>query len=64
MSHRYTREEKGKGKKEKSRAERRRPIQIPQSDNSALIEENKLTLIGRVTNPTIQKTQWVVEWPL
>ncbi|CAN7131534.1 unnamed protein product [Brassica rapa subsp. narinosa] len=59
MSHRYTREEKGKGKEEKSRAERRRPIQIPQSDNSALIEENKLTLIGRVTNPTIQKTQWV-----
>ncbi|KAG5388406.1 hypothetical protein IGI04_029947, partial [Brassica rapa subsp. trilocularis] len=64
MSHRYTREEKGKGKEEKSRAERRRPIQIPQSDNSALIEENKLTLIGRVTNPTIQKTQWVVEWLL
>lgn len=62
MSHRYTREEKGKGKEEKSRAERPRPIQIPQSDNSALIEENKLTLIGRVTNPTIQKTQWVVEW--
>ncbi|KAL0734426.1 hypothetical protein Bca4012_010636 [Brassica carinata] len=35
-----------------------------QSDNSALIEDNKLTLLGRVTNSSVQKTQWVVDWLL
>ncbi|KAJ4914211.1 Zinc knuckle CX2CX4HX4C protein [Raphanus sativus] len=64
MAHRYSRAEKGKWKEDSTRSERRRPIQIPQTDNSALIEENKLTLIGRVTNPAVQKTQWVVEWLL
>lgn len=54
---------------ERSQTERRQPerclpIQIPNSDNSSLIEDNKLTLIGRVTNPAVQKTQWVVEWLL
>ncbi|KAF3587418.1 hypothetical protein F2Q69_00031631 [Brassica cretica] len=48
MAHRYTRAEKGKGKEVSSRSERQRPIQIPQSDDSALIKENKLTLIGRL----------------
>ncbi|KAF3517462.1 hypothetical protein DY000_02059674 [Brassica cretica] len=27
-----------------------------------LIEDNKLTLLGRVTNPTVQKPQWVLDW--
>lgn len=62
MAHRYSRVEKGKWTVSETRSERRRPVQIPNRDNSALIEENKLTLIGRVTNPTVQKTQWVVEW--
>ena len=62
MSHRYTKSEKGKWAADPSRSERRRPVRIPPSDNAALIEENKLTLIGRVTNPVIQKTQWVVDW--
>ncbi|RID43868.1 hypothetical protein BRARA_I00703, partial [Brassica rapa] len=64
MTHRYSRSEKGKWTADPSRADRRRPIRIPHNDNSALIEENKLTLIGRVTNPAIQKTQWVVDWLL
>nr|VDD43811.1 unnamed protein product [Brassica oleracea] len=62
MTHRYSRAEKGKWTSNETRPERRRPVQIPNRDNSALIEENKLTLIGRVTNPAVQKTQWVVEW--
>ena len=40
----------------------RTPIQIPPSNNEELIEDNKLTLLGRVTNPTVQKTQWVLDW--
>lgn len=63
-AHRYSRMEKGKWPSNSAKPERRRPIQIPQNDNSMLIEDNKLTLIGRVTNPTVQKTQWVVEWLL
>lgn len=62
MAHRYTRSEKGKWTAESDRADRRRPVRIPPRDNTALIEENKLTLIGRVTNPAVQKTQWVVDW--
>lgn len=62
MAHTYSRSEKGKWVADPTRTERRRPVQIPRSDNSALIEDNKLTLIGRVTNPAVQKTQWVVDW--
>lgn len=61
MAHRFSRAEKGKWTEDSSR-DRRRPVRIQASDNSALIEENKLTLIGRVTNPAVQKTQWVVDW--
>lgn len=62
MANRYTRSEKGKWTADSSRAERRLPVRLPSGNNSALIEDNKLTLIGRVTNPAVQKTQWVVEW--
>ncbi|VVB01041.1 unnamed protein product [Arabis nemorensis] len=41
---------------------RRSPVRIPECDNSALIVANKLTLIGRVTNPVIQKPRAVVEF--
>ncbi|CAN6844669.1 unnamed protein product [Brassica oleracea] len=64
MAHRYSRSEKGKWTTDSSRADCGRLIRIPHNDNSALIEENKLTLIGRVTNPTIQKTQWVELGPI
>ncbi|CAH2051889.1 unnamed protein product [Thlaspi arvense] len=62
MSRRYTASEKGKWVQSSSDQKRRTPILIPESDSSALIEENELTLIGRVTNPSVQKPQWVVEW--
>lgn len=41
---------------------RRAPIQIPDTDNSALIEQNKFTLIGRVSNPAAQNTRALVEF--
>lgn len=70
MSNRYSRSEKGKWVSEASRTPtrkpssqgRRAPILLPSSDNSELIEDNKLTLLGRVTKPSIQKPQWVLEW--
>ena len=41
---------------------RRASILLLSSDNSELIEDNKLTLLGRVTKPSIQKPQWVLDW--
>ncbi|KAH0863063.1 LOW QUALITY PROTEIN: hypothetical protein HID58_080274 [Brassica napus] len=37
------------------RSERRRPVQIPQSDNSNLIEDNKLSLIGHLEYEKLEK---------
>ncbi|CAN6880444.1 unnamed protein product [Brassica oleracea] len=70
MSNRYSRSEKGKWVPEASRTPtrkpssqgRRAPVLLPSSDNSELIEDNKLTLLGRVTKPLIQKPQWVLDW--
>lgn len=62
MSRRYSRQEKGKWTASSDRQPRRAPVVIPPSDNEDLIEENRLTLIGRVTNPAIQKPQWVIDW--
>ncbi|CAA7039394.1 unnamed protein product [Microthlaspi erraticum] len=62
MSRHYSRAEKGKWVAEAPRSGRRVPVQIPPSNNSRLIADNHLTLIGRVTNPAVQKTQWVVDW--
>ncbi|CAG7900628.1 unnamed protein product [Brassica rapa] len=64
MANRYSRVEKGKWTADSSRSAKRLPVKIPRSDNAALIEENKLTLIGRVTNPAVQKTQWVELGPV
>ncbi|KAJ4913164.1 Uncharacterized protein Rs2_07785 [Raphanus sativus] len=41
---------------------RRAPIQIPPNNNAELIEDNQLTLLGRLTNPSVQKPQWVLDW--
>lgn len=63
MSTRFTRTDKEKwiaGSYQSAR--RRSPVRIPQCDTSALIEENKLTLIGRVTNPSVQKPKAVVAY--
>lgn len=62
MNHRYSRSAKEKWVADSSRPPKRPPVVIPNSDNAHLIEENKLTLIGRVTNPTIQKTRALVDF--
>lgn len=60
MSQRYSRSEKAKWVAGSLKVSRRSPVRIPQSDNSAIIAENKLSLIGRVTNPMAQKPKVVV----
>lgn len=62
MEHRLTRGEKGKWSAEPTKHPRRPPVKIPEPDNKELIEEHKLTLIGRVTNPAIQKTRALVDF--
>ncbi|KAH0917249.1 hypothetical protein HID58_024909 [Brassica napus] len=47
MAHHYSRSEKEKWTSGPSRGSRRPPIKIPASNTTALIEENRLTLIGR-----------------
>lgn len=61
MSRRYSRDEKGK-RKEESPPLRKPLVRIPETNVSDLIERNKLTLIGRVTNPSIQKTRALVDF--
>ncbi|RID54264.1 hypothetical protein BRARA_G01598 [Brassica rapa] len=62
MAHRLSRGDKGKWISQDPRPVRRPPVRIPDSNNNALIEEHKLTLIGRVTNPAIQKTGALVDF--
>ncbi|CAN7116828.1 unnamed protein product, partial [Brassica rapa subsp. narinosa] len=57
MAYRLSRVEKGKWSADPSLPVRRPPVKIPIPNNAALIEEHNLTLIGRVTNPSIQKTR-------
>ncbi|KAG5396743.1 hypothetical protein IGI04_018557, partial [Brassica rapa subsp. trilocularis] len=56
MARRYSASEKAKWTAKSTSPVRRAPVQIPRTDNSELIEQNKLTLIGRVSNPTAQNT--------
>ncbi|VVA94246.1 unnamed protein product [Arabis nemorensis] len=60
MSSRYTRNEKGKWQADTRGASRRSPIRIPECDSQSLIEDNKLTIIGRVTNPMVQPPKAVI----
>lgn len=62
MAQRLSRSVKGKWMAEDNRPARRPPVVIPSADNSRLIEANRLTLIGRVTNPSIQKTRALVDF--
>ncbi|KAL0854044.1 hypothetical protein Bca101_059196 [Brassica carinata] len=62
MSRRYSREEKKKWIPTPNQAKRKPPVQIPAANTAALIEENKFTLIGRVTNPSVQNTKALVEF--
>ncbi|KAH0916922.1 hypothetical protein HID58_024582, partial [Brassica napus] len=61
MAYRSSRKDKGKWIPDPPREARRPPIKIPQGDTASLIEEHKLTLIGRVTNPKIQKTRALLD---
>ncbi|KAG5399431.1 hypothetical protein IGI04_021245 [Brassica rapa subsp. trilocularis] len=63
MSRRYSRDEKGK-RKEETPALRKPLVRIPETNVSDLIDRNKLTLIGRVTNPAIQKTRPLLDLQL
>lgn len=62
MAQRYSQADKRKWVSGPSKAPRRPPIKIPEIDNKALIEEHKFTLIGRVTNPSVQKTRALVDF--
>lgn len=55
MARRFSREEKGKSHLVERNEHGVIRIKAPCVDNSALIKENALTLIGRVTNPQEQK---------
>ncbi|XP_010412420.1 PREDICTED: serine/arginine repetitive matrix protein 1-like [Camelina sativa] len=62
MSHRYSRVEKEKWPLGANKYVRRPPVNIPESDNSNLLEENALSLVGRVTNPFVQQPRAVIEF--
>ncbi|CAF2293219.1 unnamed protein product [Brassica napus] len=55
MTQRLSRSDKGKWVSNPNKQPRRPPILIPEPENNSLVEANKFTLIGRVTNPHIQK---------
>ncbi|KAH0935643.1 hypothetical protein HID58_012760, partial [Brassica napus] len=59
MARRYTRSDKEKWVAKPSPPPKKSPIRIPASNNEALIAQNKLTLIGRVTNTRFQRPRAV-----
>lgn len=62
MSRRFSRNEKEKWAQAAPAPQKRSPVRIPQSDNNNLIEANKLTIIGRVTNPNLQRPRAVIDF--
>lgn len=62
MSIRYSREEKGKGITRSSRWTREQHVRLPTMENSDLIKENRITLIGCVVNPDLQCPRAVVNY--
>ena len=62
MARRFSNKEKEKWIVDSSSPSKRAPIQLPEADSSRLIEEHKLTLIGRVTNPAMQNTRALVDF--
>lgn len=55
MASRYTEAEKGKHQMRSEQTNSIKRIKAPNVDNTALIKDNALTLIGRLTNPQEQK---------
>lgn len=62
MARRYSNKEKEKWIADPSSPSKRAPIHLPEADSSRLIEEHKLILIGRVTNPAMQNTRALVDF--
>lgn len=62
MSRRYSRTEKGKWQAPPELPPKKPPVRIPANDNEDLIEANRLTLIGRLTNTQIQKPRAVIDF--
>lgn len=62
MSQRYSRSEKAKWVAGSLRVSRKSLVGIPDRDTTALAEENRLTLIGRVTNSKTQKSKAIVDY--
>lgn len=65
MARRYSRSDKEKWTAAGSSPPpppRRAPVRIPASDPSGLIAENKLTIIGRITNPRFQRPRAVIDF--
>lgn len=60
MSRRLTAEEKGKGVRPPAPSGNYKRIRAPELDTSALIHANLLTLIGRLTNPQVQRVKDVL----
>ncbi|XP_024010449.1 uncharacterized protein At4g02000 [Eutrema salsugineum] len=61
MNHRYSREEKGKDLASSSHRWIRDPqIRLPDESNPDLVEAHRLTLIGRVLNPSVQKPKALI----
>ncbi|KAG2313012.1 hypothetical protein Bca52824_024569 [Brassica carinata] len=55
MARRFSRAEKEKWQAPPELPTKRPPVRIPANDNAELIEANRLTIIGRLTNPQVQK---------
>ncbi|RID52580.1 hypothetical protein BRARA_G00033, partial [Brassica rapa] len=55
MARRYSQAEKGKWQAPPELPAKRPPVRIPDNANEDLIEANRLTIIGRLTNPQVQK---------
>ncbi|KAL0720540.1 hypothetical protein Bca4012_035139 [Brassica carinata] len=62
MTSRYTRMEKGKWQAPPGVPLKKPPVRIPANDNEDLIEANRLTIIGRLTNTLIQKPRAVIDF--
>lgn len=63
MARRYSRSEKEKWQAPPDLPKpKRSQVRIPQSNNDNLIAANKLTVIGRVTNPLLQRPWAVVDF--
>lgn len=62
MSRRFTSEEKGKSLAATTLPGIRRRIRAPDLDNSALVQANALTLIGRLTNPQEQSVRDIISF--